>query len=801
MFWYMVKNYFKIAWRNLRINRTYATLNILGLGLGMAGAILIFLFLQYHLSTDRHQPNFDKLYRLVLDLHLDGGTEFSSDSSLPLSVALSMDYSQIEKVGFIQKMPDATLSSCEGKNVKRYIEKDNVTFANQEFVDMFDFQMLTGTKFNLLTEPNVAIISEKTARKYFASTDVIGKKLRINNATNLRITGVIKEQQHATDLNFEVYISLPTLKKIEPNYELDNFGWISSRNKIYIQLADGAEPKSVEKLIKANGTKYYDNAAKYYEHRLQPLSETHFDERYGGEIRHQILCILTAVGLFLLIIACINFINLATAQALKRSKEIGIRKMLGSSQRQIFWQFISETALQTVAAAILALIFVALLLPLLRNWTHVQAFHFKILYQFQLLAFWLMTIGTVIVLAGFYPSVIISGFNPIAALKGKLGMQRAGGIGLRSALITFQLIIAQVLAIGTLVLILQLEYFNNADLGFDKNAVLAIALPDSVQQNRTALKNHLLQFPDIKSVTYQYGAPSSNMGHGGSVKFDNRTEWEKFVTRERYGDEDYLDTYKMQLVAGRSYADRESVSEFVVNEEFMRKLGIADPQQILGKVLRTGLNNQTGEIVGVVKSFHLKSLQSATEPCAIFARPEQYKELAIKLNTTDFHQTLATVQDVWQKIYPDEVFSYQFVDDQIAKFYEKEEQLTRLIQSFAMVGIGICCLGLYGMVSFMVVQRTKEIGVRKVLGAGVDSIIVLFGKEFVVLVVLAFVVAAPLSWHMMSSWLNGFAYRIDLQWWILFFGGASVLIISLMTVGYKVLKAALMDPVKSLRME
>jgi putative ABC transport system permease protein len=799
----MLKNYLKIALRNLRTNRTYTFLNILGLGMGMTSAILIFLFLQYHLSTDRHHANFDRTYRVVLDLLLDEGTESSSDASIPLATALSMDYSQIEAVGFVQKIPDAILASNKGKNVKRFLEKDKVAFADQGFMDMFSFPLLEGNSENMLHEPFVAVVSEGVAERYFGTNDVLGETLRLNNNADLKIVGVIKSQSQPTDFKFEVYISLPTLKKIEPTYELDNFGWLSSRNKIYVQLAPGANFHSIQKQIKSNATKYYGSAAKYYDHKLQPLSDVHFDEKYGGEIRRPILWVLGAIGVFLQIIACINFINLATAQALKRAKEIGIRKVLGSTQRQLFWQFMSETALLTVASAFLALLLVALLLPFLNSYTHTQAFHFTMLFQFELLLFWLVTILAVIAIAGFYPSVIISGFNPIIAIKSKLGTQHAGGMGMRRSLITVQLVIAQVLVTGTLVLILQLEFFKKADLGFDKNAVLSVALPksDSVRKNRMALRNNLLQFPDIKSVTYQYDAPSSTMGHGGSVKFDSQTDWEKFVIRERYGDENYIDTYKMKLMAGRSFVASDSITEFVINQELMHKLGILDPDKILGKMLTTGMHDRQGRIVGVVKSFHLKSLQAETEPCAIFAKPEQYKEVAIRLDARNMEKSIQNIQKVWQKTYPSEVFSYHFVDEQIAKFYEKEEQLIALIRSFAMVAIVICCLGLYGMVSFMVTQRTKEIGVRKVLGAGVEGIVLLFGKEFLILVLVAFIIAVPFVWYASTSWLNGFAYRIDLKWWIMASGGVLILLITMMTVGYKVVQAAWMDPVKSLRME
>ncbi|GLU53727.1 ABC transporter permease [Dyadobacter frigoris] len=799
----MLKNYFQIAARNLKINRSYAILNIFGLGLGMAGAVLIFLFIQFHLSTDRHQPDFDRMYKVVLDLHLDEGVEHESGSAYALSTALSQDYSQIEKVGFISKLPNVTLSANSGGKVKRFIEKENVAYADQGYINIFSFDWIKNNGSILLSEPFTVVLSEKMALKYFGTSDVIGKTIRLNNTNDLRIVGVLKDQNKPTDLDFNIYISLPTLKKLDLTNWPEQYGWISSKNFTFVKKTKGSNSADIEKALKSNGTKYYGENSKYYQHKLQPLSDVHFDERYGGQIRRSILWVLAGVGFFLLIIASINFINLATAQALKRAKEIGIRKVLGSTKGQLFWQFMAETALVTVLASVLALIFVMILLPSLNNWTHTKAFHFGMLFQFEVVSFLLLAVMVVIGFAGFYPAVIISGFNPIAALKSKLSTQQIGGIGLRRSLITVQLIIAQILVIGTLVLVLQLKFFKNTDLGFDQNAVITIPLPksDTLQKTKDALRNDMLQYPDIKSVSYQYEAPASNMGFGGSVRFDNRAEWEKFVIRDRFGDENYLQTYKMQLLAGRSLMKRDSVVEFVINEELMKRLGVRDPQLILGKQLEDGASGFKGDIVGVVKSFHLKSLQEAVEPCVIFANPKLYKEVAVKIDTRNLAQSIQHINQAWQKSYPDEVFSYEFVDEKIAKFYEKEEQLTSLIRSFAMVAILICCLGLYGMVSFMVTQKTKEIGVRKVLGASVSNIVSLFGKEFLILVTVAFCIASPIAWYAMKNWLNHFAYRIDLEWWILASGGIIILLITLITVGYKVVIAALMNPVKSLASE
>ncbi|WP_254560712.1 FtsX-like permease family protein [Dyadobacter diqingensis] len=799
----MIKNYFKIAIRNLRLNRTYAILNILGLGLGITGAVLIFLFLQYHLSTDRHQPGFDQIYRVVLDLHLDEGTEHEPGSAAPMAPTLLRDYPQVEKAGFMAKMPNITLAATDGQRTNRFLEKTNVVLADQGFMEMFAFGWISRFNPHQMTEPATVVISEKIARKYFGETAVTGKTLRMNNMHDLRIIGVIQDQKNPTDLDFEVYISLATIKQIDSAYDMSSFSWISSRNFTFVRFAENTDVQKIHKLLKNNGSKYYGAEAKYYEHQFQPLSDIHFNERYDGKIRRSILWILAGVGTFLLVIACINFINLATAQALKRAKEIGIRKVLGSTQQQLFWQFMSETGLITLASSLLASLFILLALPVMNNWTQTNAYHFGLLFQFELTIFWIFTLLLIVILAGFYPAVIISGFNPITALKGRLGSKQVGGIGLRRSLIAVQLIIAQVLVIGTLILLLQMKFFKNADLGFDQHAVVTLSLPktDSAKKVSQSFRNELMQNTDVKSVSYQYEAPTSSMGYGGSVRFDNRSEWEKFVIRDRFADQHYLETYRMPLLAGRSTVDRDSVTEFVVNEELMHRVGIQDPQKMLGRQLEDGNTGLKGPIVGVVKSFHLKSLQEAVEPCAIFANPKLYKEVAIRLNTKDFSRSLKVIQNAWQKIYPDEVFEYQFVDEKIARFYEKEEQLTTLIQAFAVTAIFICCLGLFGMVSFMVSQRTKEIGVRKVLGASVNSIVLLFGKEFLQLVGLAFIIATPVAWYFMSNWLNNFAYRIDLHWWIMASGGLIILLITLLTVGYKVVLAALMNPVKSLKAE
>uniref|UniRef100_UPI003F717B45 ABC transporter permease n=1 Tax=Dyadobacter sp. TaxID=1914288 RepID=UPI003F717B45 len=540
----MLQNYLTVAIRNLRVNATYTLLNILGLTLGMSGATLIFLFLAHHLSTDRHQPNADRLYRVVLDLHLDEGIVRESGSAYPLAAALGKDYAGVEKTGFLRRMPMVSFSTNTPAGSRRFMEKDNVAYANYGYMQLFAMDWHSGNAAATMQEPFTVIVSQKFARKYFGTEEVTGKILRLDNAHDLKVTGVIRDQQRPSDFFFDAYISLPTIKTIEPTNWQTDFGWISSRNLTFARLAPDANPEHIEQLISKNGKKYYAENAPYYRHHLQLLADIHFNENYDGKIRRSILWILAGVGFFLVLVASINFINMATAQAVKRSKEIGVRKALGSSRQQLFWQFNIETLMITLLAAFGSILFTIPLFTPLNNWTHTQAFQAGNLLQMEVLIFALLTILLIVLLAGFYPAVILSGFNPVAALKSKLISRQVGGIGLRRSLVVVQLVIAQIMITATLVMMLQLDFFRNADLGFDQKGVIKITLPRQTGEtiNRQAFRNALLQYPEVKSVTYQYDAPTSDMGFGGSVRCDNRTEWDKFVITVRFGDADDLGT-------------------------------------------------------------------------------------------------------------------------------------------------------------------------------------------------------------------------------------------------------------------
>jgi putative ABC transport system permease protein len=524
----------------------------------------------------------------------------------------------------------------------------------------------------------------------------------------------------------------------------------------------------------------------------------HFDGRFAGVIQRSLLVTLGIIGLLLLIIACVNFINMATVQSFKRAKEIGTRKVLGSSPLAIFIQFISETSYIVVFAALLSFVMVALTMPVLNNWLQTQL-SFNIFTDYQLVAFIATVLLTIILAAGSYPALILSRFKPVNALKNQVGSQTQTAGFTRKGLIIVQNVIAQVLIISTILITMQVKYLKTADLGFNKNAVLMLPLPNSDKSKTDYLRNQLLASPDIKNVSFCYRAPSSTAGKGGSIKFDTRN-WEKFAGWTLMGDANYVKTFGIQLVAGRSMAESDTAREYLINEALVHRLGINHPQQVIGRPFTAGdLSNNPGIIVGVVKDFHAQSLYTAIAPEYITTFRKGYQYAGVKINMVNAPAVINRIKKEWQSVYPDNIFEYHFLDQQIADFYQKEDLLNRVITSSATIAIFISCLGLLGLISLLTLQRTKEIGIRKVLGASVANITGMLSVDFLKLVLVAVIIASPIAWLMMSKYLQNFAYRIDIKWWVFALTALMALLIAFVTVSFQSIKAAMANPVESLR--
>ncbi len=798
----MLSNYLKIALRNLRAQRSYTLLNITGLTVGMAGALLVFLFVKHHLSTDRHHAKFERTFRVVTDMHLDDSSvEYDPGAPLPMTEALRTDCPQVEQAAFLIMLRQLTVGIERGKGDAplRFQEHQGVGLVKPEWFEIMDYTWQQGNPKTALREPGSVVLTESQARKYFGGTNPMGQMLTLNNKIKATITGILADPPLTTDTPLNVFVSLATLRQLDPEYDQTDWYWLNSTNRLYVTLKDAEAAPALEKALTALAKKHYGADTSIFQFRVQPMREVHFDVRRGGNsIRASLIWSMGAVGLLLIVAACINFINLATAQALRRGKEVGIRKTLGSTRGQLIRQFMLETVLIVLAATALALLVVALVLPAFNDWLQLPL---TLRLDGTSLAFiGLLLLGTVL-LAGGYPAAVLSGFSPRLALRGSLATAVSGSFTLRRVLIVAQFAVCQVLIVGALVVARQINYIQRTDLGFKKDNVVLVSLPYGQKSRHDAFKQQLLPYADVQSVSLTMLPPASPLGYGGSVKFDGNPDWSKFPIRERLADADYLDTYGMKLLAGRNIVPADTIREYLINETLLHKLGFKNPQEVLGKKMQYYLSAAPLPIVGVVRDFHQKSLREKIEPIFIASQAERYRLSGVRLSGNDPAKTLGHIREIWQKTFPDEVFEYQFMDEQLARLYETETLTARLVNVFTGIAILICCLGLYGLVSFTVGQRTKEIGIRKVLGASVASIVALLSQDFIKLVLIAIVIASPLAWYAMRAWLADFAYKIDIGWWVFALAGGLGLFIALATMSFQSVKAALMNPVESLRSE
>ncbi|HVK49680.1 MAG TPA: FtsX-like permease family protein, partial [Pseudobacter sp.] len=512
------------------------------------------------------------------------------------------------------------------------------------------------------------------------------------------------------------------------------------------------------------------------------------------------LLTLSLIGLLIIIMASINFVNLSTAQAIGRSREVGVRKVLGGNRWQLFWQMMGETFVIVLISVGLSIILTRITLPFIKTFVSIQ--EIPALFTPTNLLFLLGIIVVVTLLAGAYPAMVLSGFRPALALKNKITSASVGGISVRRGLVIMQFAISQVLIIGTIVAVTQMNFVRDADLGFKKDAVMVVGsrLDSAMLSRLPAFKAALEQIPGVLMVSANSDVPSSDNNSASNFTYDHRGDDEPFDLYHKFGDEDYFKTYGLELVAGRAYKAADTLTEFVVNETFVKKVGAKSPEEVLGKQLRLG-RSEWKTIVGVVKDFKTNSLREQIKPLEISSRKARYDNVAIKLNTAGLSNTVKAIQQTYDKFNPEYAFSSFFVDESIANFYRMEEQLSRLYKFFAGLAIFISCLGLYGLVSFMAVQKTKEVGIRKVLGASTGNIVYLFSKEFTILITVAFLIATPLAWWMMSSWLQEFVFRINIGVGVFLLAIIISLGIAWITVGYKAVRAALANPVKSLRSE
>lgn len=814
----MIKSYLKSAFRNLLRNKNYTLINIAGLAVGIAVCLIIFIVIQYQSGFDAFHEKGDRAYRVITAFHNKDASAvtYGKDVPFPLPDALPLAAPQIEEIApvFASHNDVLLIQGDSGQITKSFKEDKGVFFTTASFFSIFKFPLLAGS-YASLNDPNNVLLTKEVAEKYFGNWEsAIGKTIQLEAGGSLfshgvdvlKVTGVLATIPTNTDLQLKVVVAYGT--GITEDMRM-NKDWQDRTNAdfgCYVLLPEGVSPDKVNLQLREYAQKV-QSAENKDQHMIQPVSEIHYDTQTSGysnnTISREILNVLWLIAAFIVLIACVNFVNLATAQAMNRAKEIGVRKVLGGSKFQLRFQFVMETFLIVFLSVVLAVGIAILLLPFVNQLLDLSL-SVKVFTQPSIIVFLLVLTLLVTAVAGFYPSMVLSRFNPIQALKRKMTVTTVKGISLRRALVVFQFIIAQVLIIGTFIIVQQMNYFTNQPLGFNRDAVVNVPFRvDSLRISRLeVLRQKLMQINGVKGVSFASNTPvedGNDMWY--TFRYNRASKEADFKAITKFADEQYLPTYALKLVAGRNLQPSPFTREFLVNETMVKRLGLKDAEEILNKEISMWDDRIKCQVVGVVKDFNDRSFRHEVAPLLISTNVTMYSQAGIKLETKNMQATLAAVQKAWEETFPNFVYDYRFLDEKIAGFYKQENQLSQLYKIFAAIAIFLSCLGLYGLASFMAVQRVKEVGIRKVLGATAASIVYMFSKEFILLITLAFLIATPIAWYYMQHWLQDYVYRIDISWWLFVAAGAVALIIALATISVQAIRAASANPVKSLRAE
>jgi len=796
----MFKNYLKIAFRNLVNSRGYSLINIVGLAVGMACATLIFLVVRHEISYDQSQTNAKRIYRVEQE-NIKEGQSYPGVYT-GMANALRTDMPEAELTVPLLKRSGSTFSAAS--NDKRF--RESFVFTDQEIFQLLDYQWISGNSNHSLGEPNTVVLTRNYAMKYFGTVDILGKSIRLDNKQDLLITGVIENYPVTTSFPFNLLVSLPTVKNVNPDFDLNKWNGWNDNFQVFILLKNGVSPPQLTKRFSSIVFKYMGREAlsqkRFF---LNQLSEIHYSSNLGGRTANvSLLKTLSVIGLLVLMIACFNFINLSTAQAFKRAKEVGIRKAIGSSRKSLVCQFLAEAGLITSLGVLLTVLIAFLALPAVASTLVVPLAALDLLnWQTALFIACLAMLTTA--LAGVYPAFRLSGMAPVWALKSNALPHERQAFLMRRGLVVIQFTVSLVLISCALLINRQLAFFRNADLGFEKSAIITTGLPENKPEKLSTLRHRLMESPHIKEVSFSLNSASAETNWMQGIEYRKGQKVVEIKTQMKMGDSHYLDTYGIRLIAGEKLKDSDTLNfKVIANEVFLSRAGISRPQDAVGQRVYFGDSEQYATIVGVTKNFNVNSLHQKIDPTLIQVIPNNFYQAGIKLasdkpTAEELKAVLSHIEKAWTASFPDQVFEYSFLDQTLAEAYKSETRTAKLIEASTFLAILIACLGLYGLAAFSAEQRTKEIGVRKVLGASIGSLITLLSKDFLKLVFIAVVMASPIAWYAMNKWLQNFEFKIEIQWWLFALTGILMAVIALITVSFQSVKAALMNPVKSLR--
>ena len=823
----MYKNFLKIAWRNLIRNKVFTCINIIGLAIGISASLVIYLIVQYEFSFEQFQQDKDSVFRVVSQVEFPDLTVYNSGVPVPTANHIE-EVVGVENATHFFTNYDLKVSIPLAKEQAPVLfhRQKHIIYADEAYFNIFQYEWLAGSPQTALKDPYRVVLSESRARAYFTGlepNEIMGRTVVYEDSINTVVSGIIKDLEEVTDFTFKEFISRATIAAsgLKSQRSWDEWGSIDGHSQLFVKLAGEANVQQTESQLAELRSKYRVREANDIKdgttHFLQPLSDIHFNQVYGifegsGRVaaNKSTLVSLLAIALFLLGLGCINFVNLATAQAGQRAKEIGIRKTLGGNRASLVYQFLSETFICTFLAMMLSVMLFPLLIQLFEGFIP-PGVTLTSLNQPHVWLFLLLLLCTLSLLSGFYPAWVLSAFKPVAVLKDQpyKGGNKSRKAWLRRTLTVTQFVITQVLLIATLAMGNQIHYSLNKDLGYRKDAILFMDVERNIfstekDDRRYVLLEKLQQTPDIADISLGGSPPASGRTNTRTMKFSRDGKVLETMVETKFADSNYFSIYNIRLVAGGGLQKSGEAREFVINETYAKWLGFDNARDAIGRMLE--LDDQFIPIVGVVADFHTKSTQEPIKPLAFSSSPENSYTMHIALsergnNGEAWQRALENIESSYRELYPEEDFKYTFFDESIAAFYQREQNIIRLLKWATGLCMVISCLGLFGLVIFSTSQRTKEIGIRKVLGSSGAQLIALLSKDILMLVSYAFIIATPISFWSINKWLENYQYKVNIEWSLFAGVGCIVLLISALTISFQTIKAANANPVKSLRTE